>query len=95
MPALHKGNETAKTLEVWVDNNEWVHAWTSSGTTLDFETILMPAPGMIGQEVTLRAVLREEEWIDITEVRTITGNNSEPQAGHPWTNPKEIHGRDE
>lgn len=46
--------------------------WESSGTTLDFETIILnDGESLIpsGQVITLEAVLEDQEWVSITEVQ--------------------------
>lgn len=73
LTALHKGDERTRELELWVDDVEWVTGWTSSGTTTGFEEILMPTSGIVGEVVTIRAVLDEDEWISITEVGRLSG----------------------
>lgn len=65
---MYKGNERQRTVEVSVDGED-VTTWTSSGTTLDFESIDLS--GNSGQELTITGVLTTSEWISITEVDSL------------------------
>lgn len=85
--ALHKGDERTRELEVWIDNVEWVTRWTSSGTTTGFEDILMPMPGIVGEDITIRATLEDGEWIGITEVRALSEGSASRLAEHTRTRP--------
>lgn len=62
---MYKGDERQRTIEVSVDG-VFVTSWTSSGETLDFESINLS--GTSGQEVTITAVLGDSDWVSITEV---------------------------
>ena len=64
--AMYKGDERQRTVEVYVDDT-LVTTWTSSGTTLDFESIDLS--GFSGQEITDTGVMTDSEWLSITEVR--------------------------
>lgn len=53
-------------MEVYVNDSVRVTTWTSSGTTLNFESIDLL--GSSGREITVTGVLADEEWLSITEV---------------------------
>lgn len=55
-----------RTLEVYVEGSLATNG-TSSGTTIDLETIELP--GTPAQMVELRGVLESSEWLSIAEVR--------------------------
>lgn len=63
--AMYLGDERQRTVEVYVDG-VLVTTWTSSGTTLDFESIDLS--GSSGQDITITGVLVDSEWLSITEV---------------------------
>ncbi|CAM9933566.1 unnamed protein product [Pylaiella littoralis] len=71
--AMYKGNERQRSVEVYVDG-VLVTTWTSSGTTLDFESIDLS--GSSGQEVTVTGVLGNSEWLSIieTEIMVMSGD---------------------
>ena len=62
---MSKGNERMRTIDIYVDGII-VTTWTSSGTTLDFETVTL---GVTGTSIELRGVLEDSEWLSIMEVR--------------------------
>ena len=61
---MSKGDERTRTLEIYVDGVIFT-TWTSSGTTLDFETVTL---GVTGSTIELRGVLEDSEWLSIMEV---------------------------
>lgn len=64
---MYRGATRARTVDVSVDGV--VTTWTSSGTTVDFESIDLS--GQSGQEITVTGVLAELEWISIVEVSSM------------------------
>ena len=62
---MYKGDERTRTVDIYVDG-VIVTTWTSSGTTLDFETITL---GVTGGTVKLRGMLEDSEWLSIMEVK--------------------------
>lgn len=64
-PAMYKGAERVRTIEVYVDGS-FITTWTSSGTTDGFEAIDMF--GIAGETVELTGVLTSNEWLSIIEV---------------------------
>lgn len=66
MAAMYEGAERERTIQVYVDGI-LITTWTSSGTTTDFETIVVPS-GTQGTVIELQGVLDESEWISIIEV---------------------------
>lgn len=66
--ALYQGHQRVRSLDIVVDDVLWISNWTSSGTSTEFEVIPMPSPGMFGQEIAVRALLGDKDWISITEV---------------------------
>ena len=62
---MSKGDERTRTIDIYVDGII-VTTWTSSGTTLDFETVTL---GVTGTSIELRGVLEDSEWLSIMEVR--------------------------
>ena len=65
VPALHKGSQRKRTLQVYVDD-VLAATWTSSGDTPGFESIDLS--GSSGFVVVVTAVLADMEWIGINEV---------------------------
>lgn len=65
--AFHEGDTRSTSIQVSVDEIVVIPEWTSSGNTLDFESISLE--GNSGQEIILAGLLADREWIDITEVR--------------------------
>ena len=61
---MYKGDERTRTIDIYVDG-VFVTSWTSSGTTLDFETVAL---GITGGSIELRGVLEDSEWLSIMEV---------------------------
>ena len=61
---MYKGDERTRTVDIYVDG-VIVTTWTSSGNTLDFETITL---GVTGGTVELRGMLADSEWLSIMEV---------------------------
>eukprot|EP00903_Cladosiphon_okamuranus_P018636 g17153.t1 len=72
--AMYKGDERTRTMDVYVDK-VMVTTWTSSGVTLDFESIDL---GVAGQVVELTGVLAEEEWFSVTEVVILVDDGTTP-----------------
>ena len=64
MAALFRGDERTRTIEIYVDS-VIVTTWTSSGTTLAFESVTL---GVTGRTIELRGVLVDSEWLSIMEV---------------------------
>lgn len=74
--AFHEGGSKTVSLLVLVDDVTVVDDWTSSGTTLDFQTISLS--GIYGQSIQLIAdSLEDEAFLDITEVRGDILNRNE------------------
>lgn len=65
VPALHKGSEIKRTLQVYVDD-VLAATWASSGDTPGFESIDLS--GSSGSIVVVTTVLADMEWIGINEV---------------------------
>ncbi|CAM9670498.1 unnamed protein product [Ascophyllum nodosum] len=65
--AMYKGDERTRTVDIYVDG-VIVITWTSSGTTLDFETVTL---GVAGSNIELRGVLEDSEWLSIMEVEIL------------------------
>ena len=66
--AFYEGDSETVSLMVLVDDVTIIDDWTSSGTTLDFQTISLV--GIEGQIIQLLAdSLEDEAFLDITEVR--------------------------
>lgn len=66
--AFHEGDSETVSLLVLVDDVTVIDDWTSSGTTLDFQTISLA--GFNGQSIQILAdSLEDEAFLDITEVR--------------------------
>ena len=64
--ALYKGDERTRSVNVWIDG-VYTHTITSSGTTIDFETYDLIAPGAM--TVVLQASgVEGNGWLSITEV---------------------------
>ncbi|CAM9472837.1 unnamed protein product, partial [Sphacelaria rigidula] len=61
--ALFRGDETVRTMEIYLDD-ELITTWSSSGTTTDLEGIDFDA---VGETVELRGVLADSEWLSILE----------------------------
>eukprot|EP00903_Cladosiphon_okamuranus_P018639 g17154.t1 len=72
--ALYKGDERTRTMDVKVDGAK-VTTWTSSGVTLDFESIDL---GVAGQVVELTGVLADSDWLSITEVEILVDDGTTP-----------------
>ena len=62
---MYKGDERTRTLNIYVDG-VIVTTWTSSGVTLDFETVTL---GVTGTSIEFRGVLEDSVWLSIMEVR--------------------------
>eukprot|EP00903_Cladosiphon_okamuranus_P020463 g18782.t1 len=62
--ALYKGATRARTVEVYVDGT-LVTTWTSSGTTVGFESIDLS--GTSGSMIEIVGVLGDSEWLSIIE----------------------------
>ncbi|CAM9688654.1 unnamed protein product [Scytosiphon promiscuus] len=67
--AMYKGTERQRTIQIYVDGI-FITTWTSSGTTDDFETIVLPS-GTEGLVLSLRGDLDDSEWISIIETEII------------------------
>ena len=67
-PALYKGTQRQRTVQVYVDG-DMVTTWTSSGTTDDFESI--GVTGAAGKAIDIVGVLGESEWLSIIEVNPL------------------------
>ena len=53
-------------MDIYVDGVSFT-SWTSSGTTLDYESIAL---GVTGDSIALRCVLDDSEWLSIMEVKS-------------------------
>ena len=62
---MYKGDERTRTVDIYVDGAV-ITSWTSSGNTLDFETVAL---GVTGSTIELRGMLEDSEWLSIMEVR--------------------------
>eukprot|EP00903_Cladosiphon_okamuranus_P018634 g17151.t1 len=71
--AMYKGDERARTMDIYVDD-VMVTSWTSSGTTTAFESIDL---GVTGQAVELRGVVDGSEWLSITEVEVLVDDGAD------------------
>ena len=63
---MYEGDTRLRTVDVHVEG-VLVITWTSSGTTLNFESIDLS--GYSGQYITITGVLGDFEWLSIVEVR--------------------------
>ncbi|CAN0221761.1 unnamed protein product, partial [Pylaiella littoralis] len=79
---MYKGNERQRAVEVSVDG-VFVTSWTSSGQTLDFESVDLS--GSYGRDVTITAILGDSEWISITEteIMVLSDGITPPPAPTP------------
>ena len=66
---MYKGDTRARTVEVYVDG-VLVTTWTSSGTTVGFESIDLS--GTSGSVIDVVGVLGDSEWLSIIEVSLAT-----------------------
>ncbi|CAN0452773.1 unnamed protein product, partial [Pylaiella littoralis] len=72
-----------RTVDVSVDG-DLVTTWTSSGTTLDFESIDMSE--ISGQVITVTGVLDRSEWLSITETEImVVPGDGVPSSPAPTT----------
>ena len=62
--ALYNGDERTRTIEIYVDG-VLATSWTNSGNTAGLELVGL---GVTGQEVMLRGVLDDSEWLSVNEV---------------------------
>ncbi|CAN0405209.1 unnamed protein product, partial [Ascophyllum nodosum] len=74
--ALYKGDERTRTIEIYVDD-VLATSWTSSGTTAGLEIVDLD---VIGQEVILRGVLDDSEWLSVKEVEILVDDGTDPVA---------------
>lgn len=77
MSALYEGDSETASLLALVDGYTVVNDWTSSGTSLDFQTISLA--GNYGQSIQLIAdSLEHDDFVDITEVRGSSIDRNQP-----------------
>ena len=67
---MSKGDQRTRTVDIYVDGAT-VATWTSSGATLDFESVTL---GVTGSTVELRGVLEDSEWLSIMEVKFMSNS---------------------
>ncbi|CAM9649139.1 unnamed protein product, partial [Ascophyllum nodosum] len=72
--ALYNGDERTRTIEIYVDG-VLATSWTNSGNTAGLELVGL---GVTGQEVMLRGVLDDSEWLSVNEVEIFVDDGTDP-----------------